>query len=100
LFACTIASRTAGATGAALSLKKFTSDFPLEFPRVFTAGILTWNGRYDRFENVPMEMAPLQKPHPPLWYGAHSADSAERAAQKGFNIVTNDSPSKARLIID
>jgi len=68
--------------------------------KAFAVGTLTWRGRYDRFENVPMEMAPLQKPHPPLWYGAHSADSAERAAQKGFNIVTNDAPGNARLIID
>jgi alkanesulfonate monooxygenase SsuD/methylene tetrahydromethanopterin reductase-like flavin-dependent oxidoreductase (luciferase family) len=68
--------------------------------KAFTAGTLTWQGRYDRFENVPIEMAPLQKPHPPLWYGAHSADSAERAAQKGFNIVTNDAPGNARSIID
>ena len=68
--------------------------------KAFAVGTLTWQGRYDRFENVPMEMAPLQKPHPPLWYGAHSADSAERAAQKGFNIVTNDAPGNARLIID
>ncbi len=46
-----------------------------------------------------MELAPLQKPHPPLWYGAHSPDSAERAARKGLNIVTNDMPDNARAII-
>jgi alkanesulfonate monooxygenase SsuD/methylene tetrahydromethanopterin reductase-like flavin-dependent oxidoreductase (luciferase family) len=68
--------------------------------KALTVDTLTWEGRYDRFENVPMEMAPLQKPHPPLWYGAHSPDSAERAAQKGFNIVTNDAPGNARSIID
>jgi alkanesulfonate monooxygenase SsuD/methylene tetrahydromethanopterin reductase-like flavin-dependent oxidoreductase (luciferase family) len=60
---------------------------------------LTWKGRYDQFENVPMELTPLQKPHPPLWYGAHSPDSAERAARRGLNIVTNDMPDKARATI-
>jgi alkanesulfonate monooxygenase SsuD/methylene tetrahydromethanopterin reductase-like flavin-dependent oxidoreductase (luciferase family) len=68
--------------------------------QALTVDKLTWQGRYDRFENVPMEMAPLQKPHPPMWYGAHSPDSAERAARKGFNIVTNDAPGNARAIID
>ena len=68
--------------------------------KAFTVSTLTWNGRYDRFENVPMEFAPLQKPHPPLWYGAHSPDSAERAARKGLNIVTNDMPDNARAIVD
>ena len=46
-----------------------------------------------------MELASLQKPHPPLWYGAHSPDSAERAARKGLNMVTNDMPANARAII-
>jgi alkanesulfonate monooxygenase SsuD/methylene tetrahydromethanopterin reductase-like flavin-dependent oxidoreductase (luciferase family) len=65
----------------------------------FTVKNLTWNGRYDQFENVPMEMEPFQKPHPPLWYGAHSPDSAERAARKGLNMVTNDMPDNARAMI-
>jgi alkanesulfonate monooxygenase SsuD/methylene tetrahydromethanopterin reductase-like flavin-dependent oxidoreductase (luciferase family) len=68
--------------------------------KAFTVDRLTWNGRYDRFENVPMELAPYQKPHPPLWYGAHSPDSAERAARKGLNIVTNDMPANTRAIVD
>ena len=46
-----------------------------------------------------MELGPLQQPHPPLWYGAHSPDSAERAARKGLNIVTNDMPENAGKIV-
>jgi alkanesulfonate monooxygenase SsuD/methylene tetrahydromethanopterin reductase-like flavin-dependent oxidoreductase (luciferase family) len=67
--------------------------------KAFTVKKLDWEGRYDQFSNVPMEMTPLQKPHPPLWYGAHSPDSAERAARKGLNIVTNDMPDSARAIV-
>ena len=67
--------------------------------KAFTVKTLTWKGRYDQFENVPMEMEPFQKPHPPLWYGAHSPDSAERAARKGLNIVTNDMPDNTRAIV-
>src|SRR5580700_6753099 len=67
--------------------------------KAFTVRTLTWNGRYDRFENVPMEFEPLQKPYPPLWYGAHSPDSAERAARKGLNVVTNDNIERAREIL-
>jgi alkanesulfonate monooxygenase SsuD/methylene tetrahydromethanopterin reductase-like flavin-dependent oxidoreductase (luciferase family) len=68
--------------------------------KAFTVETLNWAGRYDQFHNVPMEFRPLQKPHPPLWYGAHSPDSAERAARKGLNIVTNDMPGNARAIVD
>ena len=67
--------------------------------KAFTVKNLTWKGRYDQFENVPMEMDSFQKPHPPLWYGAHSPDSAERAARKGLNMVTNDMPDNARAIV-
>jgi len=67
--------------------------------KAFAGGTVNWNGRYDRFENVPLELRPLQQPHPPLWYGAHSPDSAERAARRGLNIVTNDMPDNARAII-
>ena len=67
--------------------------------KAFTVGTLTWNGRYDQFKDVPMELGPLQRPHPPLWYGAHSPDSAERAARRGLNIVTNDMPENAGKIV-
>jgi alkanesulfonate monooxygenase SsuD/methylene tetrahydromethanopterin reductase-like flavin-dependent oxidoreductase (luciferase family) len=67
--------------------------------KAFSVRTLNWNGRYDQFKDVPMEFAPLQKPYPPLWYGAHSPDSAERAARKGLNIVTNDMPANTRKIV-
>ena len=67
--------------------------------KAFTAKRLTWKGRYDQFDDVPMEIEPFQKPHPPLWYGAHSPDSAERAARKGLHMVTNDMPPATRAII-
>jgi alkanesulfonate monooxygenase SsuD/methylene tetrahydromethanopterin reductase-like flavin-dependent oxidoreductase (luciferase family) len=67
--------------------------------KAFTVKTLTWDGKYDQFKDVPMEIEPFQKPHPPLWYGAHSPDSAERAARKGLHMVTNDKPDNTRAII-
>jgi alkanesulfonate monooxygenase SsuD/methylene tetrahydromethanopterin reductase-like flavin-dependent oxidoreductase (luciferase family) len=49
---------------------------------------------------VPMEMEPLQKPHPPIWYGVHMPDSAERAARRNLNVVSLDPPKETRLSID
>jgi alkanesulfonate monooxygenase SsuD/methylene tetrahydromethanopterin reductase-like flavin-dependent oxidoreductase (luciferase family) len=65
----------------------------------FKGRTLTFKGKYDAFEDVPLELEPLQKPHPPLWYGAHSPESAERAARKGLNIVNNDVPAVTRATI-
>jgi len=44
-------------------------------------------GKYFTFKDVPMEMQPVQRPYPPLWYGANSLDSADRLAKQGCNTV-------------
>jgi len=44
-------------------------------------------GRYFTFKDVPMELRPVQRPHPPLWYGANSLESADRLARQGCNMV-------------
>ena len=48
---------------------------------------LMHEGRFFTFKDVPMEMQPVQRPHPRLWYGANSLDSADRLAQQGCNAV-------------
>jgi alkanesulfonate monooxygenase SsuD/methylene tetrahydromethanopterin reductase-like flavin-dependent oxidoreductase (luciferase family) len=55
-----------------------------------TERTLTFHGQFFRFDNVPMELEPLQKPHPPIWYGVHAPESAERAARKGLRVVSLD----------
>ena len=47
-----------------------------------------------------MELEPLQKPHPPLWYGVHSPESAERAARRALNIVSLDPAAPTRSFTD
>jgi alkanesulfonate monooxygenase SsuD/methylene tetrahydromethanopterin reductase-like flavin-dependent oxidoreductase (luciferase family) len=59
-----------------------------------TRPALDFHGEFFSFDNVPMELAPLQKPHPPVWYGVHSDASAERAARRSLNIVSLDSAQK------
>ncbi len=52
-----------------------------------THKVLNHQGKYFTFKDVPMEMQPVQKPHPPLWYGANSLESADRLAKQGCNTV-------------
>jgi alkanesulfonate monooxygenase SsuD/methylene tetrahydromethanopterin reductase-like flavin-dependent oxidoreductase (luciferase family) len=40
-----------------------------------TERTLTFHGQFFRFDNVPMELEPLQKPHPPIWYGVHAPET-------------------------
>jgi alkanesulfonate monooxygenase SsuD/methylene tetrahydromethanopterin reductase-like flavin-dependent oxidoreductase (luciferase family) len=52
------------------------------------------------FDNVPMELEPFQKPHPPIWIGAASADSAARAARNGHNFVSLSTAAETRALTD
>jgi alkanesulfonate monooxygenase SsuD/methylene tetrahydromethanopterin reductase-like flavin-dependent oxidoreductase (luciferase family) len=65
-----------------------------------THEVLDFRGKRFSYHNVPMEIAPLQKPHPPIWYGVHMPDSAERAARRNLNVVSLDPPAETRLSID
>lgn len=49
---------------------------------------LTYNGRFYRFDNVPIRQRPVQRPHPPLWQGSNSPESAGQCARDGVNMVT------------
>jgi len=48
---------------------------------------LDHEGEFYRFKNVPLVLEPLQKPHPPLWYGVGTPQNTERPARAGMNIV-------------
>ncbi len=61
---------------------------------------LNFQGEFFSFDNVPMELEPHQKPHPPIWYGVHSLESAERAARRGLHIVSLDSAHETRTFAD
>ncbi len=55
-----------------------------------TERTLTFHGRFFHFDSVPMELEPRQKPHPPIWYGVHAPESAQRAARQGLRVVSLD----------
>jgi alkanesulfonate monooxygenase SsuD/methylene tetrahydromethanopterin reductase-like flavin-dependent oxidoreductase (luciferase family) len=67
--------------------------------KALTSRTLTHNGKYYRFNDVPLEIAPLQQPHPPFWYGAVNEDGATWAAQNRINIVCNAPLDAVRTII-
>src|SRR5260370_1091348 len=65
-----------------------------------TQRTLTFHGEFFHVEDVPMELEPLQKPHPPIWYGVHAPDSAARAARKGLRAVSLDPPGETCIAFD
>jgi alkanesulfonate monooxygenase SsuD/methylene tetrahydromethanopterin reductase-like flavin-dependent oxidoreductase (luciferase family) len=55
---------------------------------------LNHQGKYFQFRDVPMELNPLQRPYPPLWYPTRSPDSVKQAARQGYNCVTIGPPDR------
>ena len=62
--------------------------------------ILDFSGSYYSFDAVPLELRPVQQPHPPLWYGVADPERAKWAALQGMNIVTNGPAAAVRAITD
>ncbi len=52
-----------------------------------TGGRFSHHGQRWHFENVVVEPAPVQRPHPPFWLGAGSEESIRRAARDGYNLL-------------
>jgi alkanesulfonate monooxygenase SsuD/methylene tetrahydromethanopterin reductase-like flavin-dependent oxidoreductase (luciferase family) len=48
---------------------------------------LNVQGKYYKFDQVPMVLRPVQKPHPPLWYGVTLPGNADWPAENDVNIV-------------
>lgn len=68
--------------------------------RGMTSKALTFEGKYYQYRDVPMELEPYQKPHPPLWYGIGRTDAVPWAAQHRVNVVGNVTGAKMRPLTD
>jgi alkanesulfonate monooxygenase SsuD/methylene tetrahydromethanopterin reductase-like flavin-dependent oxidoreductase (luciferase family) len=68
--------------------------------RGLAADELTFEGKHYQFRNVPMILRPLQRPHPPLWYGTTIAENADWPATNDVNIVTIALRPTVRTITD
>jgi alkanesulfonate monooxygenase SsuD/methylene tetrahydromethanopterin reductase-like flavin-dependent oxidoreductase (luciferase family) len=62
-------------------------------------GRFSYDGTWWHYDNIVVEPAPIQQPHPPLWMGAGSADSIRRAARDGYNLLL-DQIAPTDVIID
>ena len=61
---------------------------------------LTFEGQYYKFNNVPMILRPVQRPHPPLWYGVTLPNNAAWPAQNNVNIIALGLREHTSAIVD
>jgi alkanesulfonate monooxygenase SsuD/methylene tetrahydromethanopterin reductase-like flavin-dependent oxidoreductase (luciferase family) len=59
----------------------------------------SYRGKWWRYDDIVVEPAPIQQPHPPFWMGAGSPESIKRAACEGYNLLL-DQIAPIEIIID
>jgi len=65
-----------------------------------TQDVVDYHGKYFNFTNVPIELKPLQRPHPPMWYATNSPDSAKHVGRQNVNLASLLAAPEARAVID
>ena len=68
--------------------------------QALTRGEVNFAGKHFQFTNVPIDLKPLQAPHPPLWYAVPVPEGAAWPAQNKINIVCGGPLPRVREITD
>jgi probable F420-dependent oxidoreductase len=63
--------------------------------QLWTEPRVTFAGEFWQLQGVTMEPKPVQRPHPPLWFGAHTAPAIARAARLGDGFIGAGASSTA-----
>lgn len=61
-----------------------------------TCDTLDHQGNFYRFERVPIELQPAQKPHPPFWYAGNVAS----AGKLGMNFIGAGRPEGGKALLE
>ena len=62
--------------------------------------ILNFEGKFYNFKDYIVQSRPVQRPHPPIWYGAPNADAIGWAAPNSVNVVSLGPAGRAKAITD
>ena len=68
--------------------------------RAFETDVLDFEGRFYNYKDYLVQAKPVQRPHPPIRYGAPHADAIAWAAPRSINVVSLGPAARARAISD
>ena len=66
--------------------------------RLWTDERVTFEGEFFKLHNASLQPKPLQKPHPPLWFGGHHPNAIRRAVELGDGFIGAGSVSTATFL--
>jgi probable F420-dependent oxidoreductase len=64
---------------------------------LWTEPKVNFDGRFWQLKDAAMEPKPVQKPHPPIWFGGGHPDALRRAVQHGDGFIGAGSSSTAQF---
>src|SRR5262249_54951095 len=62
------------------------------------ADVLNFDGKFYHFKDFVITAKPLQRPHPPIWYGAPNPEAIGWAAPRSVHVVSPGPAAPARDI--
>jgi alkanesulfonate monooxygenase SsuD/methylene tetrahydromethanopterin reductase-like flavin-dependent oxidoreductase (luciferase family) len=74
-------------------------QYRITLPRVLEAletGVMRVPEQVEPYAEFALKVETYQKPYPPVWYGVHAVESAQRAATRGWNTISLDAVEEAR----
>jgi alkanesulfonate monooxygenase SsuD/methylene tetrahydromethanopterin reductase-like flavin-dependent oxidoreductase (luciferase family) len=66
----------------------------------FENDVVNFDGKFFRYADYLVQAKPMQKPHPPVWYGAPNPEAIGWAAPRAINVVSLGPAARARAIAD
>ena len=65
-----------------------------------TSDTLDYSGPHFTYSKVPIVLKPLQKPHPPFWYGSSNTIGSTWAGERGLHFTTLGPIARAKENVD
>jgi probable F420-dependent oxidoreductase len=66
--------------------------------KLWTEPRVTFDGQFWKLQNASMEPKPVQRPHPPVWFGAHHPNALKRAVELGNGFIGAGSSSTKTFV--
>jgi len=68
--------------------------------QAFTSNTITFKGKFFSFPDSPVEIKPVQQPHPPLWQGIGTPEAIPHAIKNKINMVCNGQSTQVKALTD
>ena len=66
----------------------------------FESDVVDFDGQFYKYKDYVVQAKPMQRPHPPIWYGAPNPEAVAWAAPRAVNVVSLGPALRARAISD